>query len=140
VPRVTVTTQKLQEGREALLIDISQRERELEALRNRLKGYDAAMATVTGTSVPPGPRRRTRRNVKGTVMDMIVEAGTAGVTAHEIVDKAAAGGRLLDRPSVSSLLSRLKREGVLSFDGERYHQTSAREVENSPSLKIVGAP
>jgi hypothetical protein len=140
VPRVTVTTQKMQEGREALLIDISQRERELEALRNRLKGYDAAMAAATGTSVPPGPRRRTRRNVKGTVMDMIVEAGTAGVTAHEIVDKAAAGGRQLDRPSVSSLLSRLKREGVLSFDGERYHQANAREVENSPSLKIVGAP
>jgi hypothetical protein len=138
VPRVTVTAQKTQEAREALLIDISQRERELEALRNRLKGFDAAIAAMTGcTSIPP-PRRRTRRNVKGAVMDMIVEASTKGVTAYEIVDKAAADGRQLDRPSVSSLLSRLKREGVLSFDGERYHQVTGREIENSPSLKIVG--
>jgi CRP-like cAMP-binding protein len=139
VPRVTATMQKLQELRAALLIDINQRERELEALRNRLKGFEAAMSAMSGTNVPPDPRRRTRRNVKGTVMDLIVEAGMDGVTAHEIVDKAAAAGRQLDRPSVSSLLSRLKREGVLSFDGERYYQAAGREIENSPSLKIVGA-
>ena len=38
--------QKLQELRAALLIDINQRERELEALRNRLKGFEAAMSAI----------------------------------------------------------------------------------------------
>jgi hypothetical protein len=130
--------QKLHELRDALLTDINQRERELDALRNKMKGIDAAIAAITGTNIPD-PRRRTRRNVKGTVMDLIVQAGKAGVTAHEIVDQAAVGGRQLDRPSVSSLLSRLKREGVLSFDGERYYPVAGRDIENSPNLKVVGS-
>jgi hypothetical protein len=46
-------------------------------------------------------------------MEVIHEAGKGGVTAVEVVDRAAAKGRTLDRASVSSLLSRLKREGTL---------------------------
>ena len=128
--------QKLHDLRDSLLAEINQRERELEALRNKLKGIDASIAAVGGASLSPEPRRRTRRNVKGTVMDLIVKAGGAGVTAHEIVDQAAANGRQLDRPSVSSLLSRLKREGVLSFDGERYYPAGTRT--DPPGLKVVG--
>lgn len=128
--------QRLQTLREALLTEINQRERELEALRNKLKGIDAAVAALSGVNLTQEPRRRTP-NVKGTVMDLIIEAGRDGVTAHEIVERAAANGRQLDRPSVSSLLSRLKREGVLSFDGERYHPSSGSEIENSPTLKVV---
>ena len=129
--------QKLHDLRESLLVEISQRERELEALRNKLRGIDAAIAAVGGASLSPEPRRRSRRNVKGTVMDLIVKAGMAGVTAHEIVDQAAANGRKFDRPSVSSLLSRLKREGVLSFDGERYYPAGTSQID-PPGLKVVG--
>lgn len=131
--------QKLHDLRQTVLAEISQRERELEGLRNKLKGIDASIAAMGGADILPDPRRR-RRNVKGTVMDLIVEAGRAGVTANEIVDRAAAAGRQLDRPSVSSLLSRLKREGVLSFDGERYYPAGSREIENGPGLKVVGLP
>ena len=137
VPKVNANMQKLHDLRDSLLADISQRERELDALRNRLKGIDAAIAALSGNDTPPEPQRRNRRNVKQTAMELILEAGPAGVTAHEIVDRAAVLGRQFDRPSVSSLLSRLKREGILSFDGERYRPATSREIENSRTFKVV---
>jgi hypothetical protein len=136
--RVPANMQKLYDLRDGLLTEITQRERELEGLRNRLKGIDASIAALAGIDVATDPRRRTRRNVKRTVMDLIVESGHAGVTANEIVERAASSGRQLDRPSISSLLSRLKREGVLSFNGERYYPAVGREIENGHGLKVVG--
>lgn len=135
MPRVTANMQKLNDLREGILVEIRQRERDLEALRNKLKGIDAAIAAVGGEAAKD-PRRRNRRNVKKTAMDLIVDAGSAGVTANEIVERAAVAGRQLDRGSVSSLLSRLKREGVLVFNGERYFLAGDRP--NPPGLKVVG--
>jgi hypothetical protein len=138
VPRISDKMQKLYDLREGLTAEIQQRERELDALRNRLKGIDAAIATISGVEFSNDPKRRNRRNVKKTVMDLIIQAADAGVTANEIVEQASIGGRRFDRPSVSSLLSRLKREGVLSFDGERYHLIRNQASEKPASLKIVG--
>jgi hypothetical protein len=120
-----------------VLVELRQREREIEALRNKLRGIEASMAALGGDQ--PIEATRKNRNVKKTVIGLIVDAGSAGITAIEVVERAALAGRQLDRPSVSSLLSRLKRENVLSFNGERYFPTSSREMESVPGLKIVGA-
>jgi len=135
MPKVSANMQKLHDLRDGVLVELRQRERDIEALRNRLKGIEASMAALGGEPVIGSQRRN--RNVKKTVMDLIIDAGHAGITAVEIVERAAIAGRRLDRPSVSSLLSRLKREGVLSFNGERYFPVSGREVENVPGLKVV---
>jgi hypothetical protein len=135
VSRATENMQKLNDLREGILVEIRQRERDLEALRNKLRGIDAAIAAVGGGSTTE-PKRRNRRNVKKTAMDLIVEAGSAGVTANEIVDRASIAGRHLDRGSISSLLSRLKREGVLVFNGERYFLAGNRS--DPLGLKVVG--
>jgi hypothetical protein len=137
MPKVSANMQKLCDLREGVLVELRQREREIEALRNKLKGIEASIAAVGGQ--PQIEARRRNRNVKQTVMDLIVDAGQRGITAIEVVERAALAGRQLDRPSVSSLLSRLKREGVLSFNGERYFPASGREIESAPGLKIVGA-
>lgn len=122
--------QKLMELRERLVGEISRHQQAIEALKNQLIGVDQAIKTV-GPDLGAAPRR----NVKKTVMEVIHEAGKAGVTAAETVDRAAAKGRTLDRASVSSLLSRFKREGALTFDGERYFEASAQPAE--VPLKIV---
>jgi hypothetical protein len=137
MPKVSANMQKLCDLREGVLVELRQREREIEALRNKLKGVDAAIAAVGGQ--PQAAATRRNRNVKQTVMELIVDAGQKGITAIEVVERAAIAGRQLDRPSVSSLLSRLKREGVLSFNGERYFPASSREVENAPGLKVVNS-
>jgi len=68
-------------------------------------------------------------------MEIIEESGTNGVTVGEVLERAAVRGKELDRASVSSLLSRNKREGLLTFDGERYHVASPHGPQ--PTLKVV---
>lgn len=135
MPKVSANMQKLHDLREGVLVELRQREREIDALRNKLKGIEASIAALGGE--PQIPSKRRGRNVKQTVVDLIVNAGNKGITAIEVVERAALAGRQLDRPSVSSLLSRLKREGVLSFNGERYYP-AGRQVEDNPTFKVVG--
>ena len=128
--------QRLDELRERLVAEIAAQERTLYALQNKLAGLDAARAAMagelTGLKQASPPRRR---NVTRTVMELIEAAGSAGVTANEVVERALGQGKELDRASVSSLLSRYKREGFLTFDGERYRAASPHGPQ--PSLKIV---
>jgi hypothetical protein len=121
--------QKLTELRDRLTADIGRHQASIEALRNQLLGIDQAIKTLGGDAVGGGSSRRT--NVKRTVMEIVHDAGTMGVTAVEVVGRAQVLGRTLDKASVSSLLSRLKREGTLTFNGERYYEF----VE--PPFKIV---
>ena len=128
--------QKLIEMRERLRHQIVESERATEALRNELKGLEAAIVALGGSEAIAGnhlPMRR-RRNVKATTMDLIVEAGSSGITAPEVVERAAAKGHDLHAGSVSSLLSRLKKEGTLTFDGERYFPKSAATPSRAASL------
>jgi hypothetical protein len=127
--------QRLEELRERLLAEIATQERMLYALQNKLAGIDAAIAAMKGTALPSDHTPQRQRNVTRTVMEIIEEAGTKGVTAPEVVERAAAKGKTLDRASVSSLLSRNKREGLLTFDGERYHVASSQGPQ--PNLKVV---
>jgi hypothetical protein len=127
--------QRLEELRERLLADIAAQERTLYALQNKLSGVDAAIAAMKGTALPSDHAPSRQRNVTRTVMEIIEESGTKGVTAAEVVERAAAKGKTLDRASVSSLLSRNKRDGFLTFDGERYHAASTQGPQ--PTLKVV---
>lgn len=128
--RNTENMQKLMELRERLSGEIGRHQQAIEALKNQLIGVDQAIKTL-GPDLGAAPRR----NVKKTVMEVIQEAGKAGITASEAVDRAAAKGRTLERPSVSSLLSRFKREGALTFDGERYYSAASQAPETP--FKIV---
>jgi CRP-like cAMP-binding protein len=117
--------QKLTELRERLAADINRHRQAIEALENQLKGVEQAIKAIGGEA--HGSSRRT--NVKRTVLGIIHDAGTLGVNAVEVVNSAAAKGISLDRASVSSLLSRLKREKTLTFNGERYVEAPPPEPE-----------
>jgi hypothetical protein len=133
--RTSGQMQKLIELRDRIAANIAQHQKAIEALQNQLFGVDQAIKTL---NVVPGASPPPQRNVKRAVLDIINENATVGVTPSEVVDRAAAKGRTLNRDSVSSLLSRFKRDGVLRFDGERYYPTSSANPQESP-LKIVKA-
>jgi hypothetical protein len=105
---------------------IEQRDRlllELEALRNKIAGLDLAISILQqgspkGSNNPVSVSRRT--GVKGFVLDLLGERGSAGLTAAVTVEIAGARGVLMDRASVSSLLSRLKQDGIVEYDGSVY--------------------
>jgi len=99
---------------------------ELEAARARLEEVNAMIRQMGGElpSVAPEMSLATtkprRGGLKETVIDLLEEAGEAGLTTNGCVLGAREKGIKLQPPSVSSPLSRLKADGVLMYDGERY--------------------
>ncbi len=105
---------------------------EIEALKNQLAGLDRAIELIKQESDSATLHTgRKRPSVKSMTLMVINECGKDGVTAHEIVEMARAKGHDLERASVSSLLSRLKREGTLVFYDSRYYPT-----EQAPQQKL----
>lgn len=119
---------------------------QMKELRDRLAELDLTIALLRGEaepgSTPPtetadAPARR-RKNVKRTVMTLVDEAGTLGVTSDDIVERARERGYDFDRASVSSLLSKFKGAGALVFDGERYYPAGKTPKEPElPTLRVV---
>jgi hypothetical protein len=106
---------RLQEERERLLA-------QMEALRNQIVGIDRAIAVMEGTELtPPEERQRVRgHNVKNTVLGLVSAAEASGLSVNQVLDGAKVKGIVLDRGTVSSLLSRLKRENTLDMKDGRY--------------------
>lgn len=97
---------------------------EMEALRNQIIGLEMAITVLEADgSEPIEDERQTRArrgNVKGALLDLLQEVGQGGLNALTAVEIAKRRGIDLDRGTISSLLSRLKRDGVVDHDGDRY--------------------
>jgi hypothetical protein len=116
-----MSTKKLNEERDAL-------KKQIENLQNELKGLERAIRVVSGSDEALSPASqftRTRtKNVKNTVLTLVSQSGNSGITVVELMDKAEASHVALEKASVSSLLSRLKKEGVLRISDGRYYDIS----------------
>jgi hypothetical protein len=101
----------LEDQRDALL-------NEIEALRNKVAGLEMAMALLTGDNTAGEKTKKSsaKISVTATLLDLLKQAGTTGLNAQTAVEIAQARGIELEKSSVSSLLSRLKREGTLVYD------------------------
>lgn len=125
--------QKLVETRDALKL-------ELEAIRNKIAGVDLALSVMADDddADPTESRPRARRgNVKTTLLNLLSEVGRSGLNAHTTVEMATRKGIELDRGTVSSLLSRLKADGVVDYDGERYRLREPRHVAERPDSAVA---
>jgi len=97
--------------------------REIEALQNQLKGIEKAIALVSSEGTKEDERaspRQRGKNVKETVLSLVQNAGPNGINVNGVLDAARELGIHLERGSVSSLLSRMKRESVLDMTDGRY--------------------
>lgn len=109
----------------------------VKQLQMKLAELDAQLAEINvkrsiilemieDESPTPKKERAPRANVKSLVLGMLSDVGPKGLNAAIVVDAAKDGGRLVERGSVSSLLSRLKHDGTVTYDEDgRYRLTSA---------------
>lgn len=90
----------------------------------RIEGLREALQLQKGLPGSPvhveRPTRERRGNLKETVLTLAQEVADKGMSAEECMSLAERKGIKLVRGSVSSLLSRLKADDVLFFDGQRY--------------------
>lgn len=92
-----------------------------EALNNQIIGLERAISLAGGEEPIAATKPSGRRvNNKGIVLKLLEEAGTTGLNAVSAVEMASRRGVSLDRNSVSSLLSRLKADNIVVYDGDRY--------------------
>jgi hypothetical protein len=114
-------------------------EREIEGLQIQLAQTRRLMKLLGGEApdeAPPAPRRKPPSPIKDAVLGLLGEHKEAGLSVNEVIELSQRRGQPLDRASVSSLLSRLKREHVLTADGGKY-RIAAPDPTPGPRLNVV---
>jgi hypothetical protein len=92
---------------------------EFEALKNKISGLDLAIRLIADQADRrDGPNRR--ETVTTTIRSLLSEAGTHGLNAKSLAELAEVRGLSINRNSLSSLLSRMKRNGELVYRQRRY--------------------
>lgn len=120
--------QSLQERLEDIRRDLDRVGREQE----KIKAQESLILDMIreAKGEPKAKLRAPRSNVKQTILAMLEDAGVIGINATGAVERAARNGVSLERGTVSSLLSRLKNEGVVSYDGAAYRLST---IKGSPA-------
>lgn len=94
---------------------------------------------MDGGEAPPPPARKRSPNIKPLVLELMNRAGFTGATSAEV--DAAVRHRVpsVAKDTVGSVLSRLKSDGALTHDGERYYEKQFAPKPPTPfeSLRSV---
>ncbi|QYK42551.1 MAG: hypothetical protein KF887_05380 [Paracoccaceae bacterium] len=123
--------QSLQERLDSIRRDLDMALREVEKIRAQEALILDMQREARGE--PKTKIRAPRSNVKQTILDLLADAGDAGLNAALAVETAAKAKVTLERGTVSSLLSRLKNEGVVSYDGSLYRLVKPKQ-DTSPNV------
>jgi hypothetical protein len=114
---------------------IEERERlvkQIEALHGELRGMDRAISVMKGEAASPQEteRKPRTRNVKETVLSLVQKAGHEGLNVNELLIAAQRENVHLERGTVSSLLSRFKKESVLDMKDGKYFLSRPTTTES----------
>ena len=133
-----MASRKTKEMKKRLLEERERLLRQREALDNEIKGIERAIALVSEEeSSKPSSGKRTQ--IKGIVLDLLDDVGTTGLNATDAVELANKKGLTIERASVSSLLSRLKRDGIVVYDGNKYRLSKYAPTDDgssAPDLRV----
>ena len=114
---------------------------EMEALRNKVAGLELALSLMGGESVgTEGGRsggKEARGGLRQTLTELLRESGTTGLNASTAVEVAERRGVHLDRQSVASTLSRMKRDLEVCYTGDRYKLVQFATVAERTDAEIV---
>lgn len=100
---------------------IAEKRNQIARLQTEIATLESAIRRHNGEPDVVELRPRARRvNVKGTLLDLLKEVGPAGLNAARAVELAESRGEAIERNTVSSLLSRLKGERIVDYDGVVY--------------------
>ena len=102
-------------------------EGELSRIRaeiDRLKAQEevlVSLRTKMGGEAPEPQARRRSPAIKPLVLDVLTDAGFTGATSAEVDEVVRSRVPSVAKDTVGSVLSRLKADGALTYDGVRYY-------------------
>jgi hypothetical protein len=115
-PRIRgkASVRRLIEERDRLLAQI-------EALQNQVTGLERAISLLDHEA-PRGAEAEGGKppQVKSIILSFLKEVGTTGLVLESTMEMAERRGVKLNKGTVASTLSRLKKEGYIHYDGQRY--------------------
>ena len=130
---MTAAEKMIEQHVQKLREQVQRLESEMRSLQDKRSGLLLAISVLTDepasadSEIKPAVRqvrlrlvRQVRLPLKDIVLRMVDAHAEHGIVAADIIELGKKEGLDLDRNSVSSLLSRFKRDGVLSHDGGRY--------------------
>lgn len=91
----------------------------------RLKAQEEVLLELkaqSGGDQPPAAPRKRSPNIKPLVLDLMSRAGFTGATSAEVDHAVRQRVPTVAKDTVGSVLSRLKADGALTYDGERYYE------------------
>jgi hypothetical protein len=101
-------------------------EAKLQAVREQiaaLRIQEKLLVDLIGELNPASkPPRQRSPSIKPLVLDYMAEAGEVGATSREVQDFIKARVPTVATDTVGSVLSRLKADGALAYDGDRYFE------------------
>ena len=112
---------------------------EIATLRVKEALLEDLLSKLSGEPAPKRVKTRSP-NVKPLVLDIMHEAGVSGATSAEVDQLVREKVPTVAKDTVGSVLSRLKSDGALVHDGERYYEKQfAPEPKGpfNPSLRAV---
>lgn len=121
----------------------AQLQKEISDLQLKLAGVQMGIRAAGGEpaagSSPARAKPGRKRNVKAFLLDWLEERGSDGLNAAEAIKLAQARGVPMERATVSSLLSRFKADGTVTYDQFVYRlpKYSNRTTFGDPSSPNV---
>lgn len=122
--RQMARTKQMKDVEEALAekkLHLNRLQSEMEVVKAVIETLESILRRASGQpdTITPRPRARTA-NVKGLLIDLLREVGPLGLNAASAVEMAQKREKRIERGTASSLLSRLKADGVVAYDGTVY--------------------
>jgi hypothetical protein len=115
--------------------EIARKKEQLRKLQIEIAALEEVLARATGVKKPRAPRS----DVKREVLRLLEEVGDRGLVAASAVEMAEKRGVRLERGTVSSLLSRLKHDGFVVYDGTSYRLPSSGAGEKPAENQLPAA-
>jgi hypothetical protein len=110
---------------------------EIDKLKAQEEVLLKILAQANGEPGPSAPRKRSP-SIKPLVLDIMARAGFTGATTAEVDKEVREKVPSVAKDTVGSILSRLKSDGALTYDGERYYEKRfAPDPPQGGSLRAV---
>jgi len=102
--------------------EIARIDADILRLQSMREGLLKAKTLLSATEEPAASRKRSP-NIKPLILEIMEGAGSAGSTSGEVDRMVRTRVPTVAKDTVGSVLSRLKADKALVFDGERYYDS-----------------
>lgn len=124
----------------SIAVEVLRRERDqakdqMAALKLRVRELESAIALIEGSAAGAGQRPGRDGDLKDRVLDLVTAAGAEGSTPRAMAAQLTASGRATSDASVSSTLSRLKKDQKVYNERGLWFASS---VERPVQQRVVG--